>query len=647
MAYPRSFLEEIKNRVSVSDIVGRKVKLTRRGREFVGLSPFKNERTPSFTVNDEKQFYHCFSTSKHGSIFDFLMETEGLSFPEAVERLAGQAGLQVPDQDPAQAKREEEKSVLVEAHEKATSFYKTQLMGGKGRVAYEYLIKRGVDDALIRDFGIGYAPGDRHALLDYLTGQGIGADKIVEAGLAIQPDDGGQPYDRFRNRVMFPIHDARGQAIAFGGRALDADAPAKYLNSPETPLFHKGHVLFNYAKARQTAYDTKNVLVCEGYMDVVGLARGGFHNAVASLGTAVTENQISMLWRLAQEPVLCLDGDEAGLRAAYRVIDRALPLLKPGYSLRFAVLPAGKDPDDLVREGGNEAMKNVLDRANSMVGMLWDRELAVAPFDTPERRAALSDRLRTAVRQIQNADVRRFYGEEIRKRLDQLFDSSAGPGAASGRGGYQQRSGYGGGYGSGYGGRGGKRQYGNTGRQNYHNKFGGQFGGMAAASAEARRSALATGADLLPTREAMIVLAYLRHPAVFTDQQDRFERLDLTTASLDKLRHCIIDVISHHEPLDSEALKGHLIGLGHSDLITRLEQLPDARMLTFVRPESNPEDVLSGWLDAVELQHKLITLVSEKSEAETELAADTTQENFERLKAIELEISALEQKALN
>ena len=626
MAYPRSFIEEIKNRVSVSDIVGQKVKLTRRGREFVGLSPFKNERTPSFTVNDEKQFYHCFSTGKHGTVFDFLMETEGLGFPEAVERLAARAGIQVPAQDPRMVEKEEKNASLIDICEMASVYFKTRLGGAAGRGAFDYLIKRGLEDTLIQSFGLGYAPGDRVGLVKHLRDQGVSDKDIIEAGLALQPEGRSDLIDRFRNRVIFPITDSRDRVIAFGGRALEASVPAKYLNSPETPLFHKGRTLYNFAKARQSAFDTKTLLVVEGYMDVIGLARGGFNNAVASLGTAVTEEQISLLWRLVQEPVLCLDGDEAGLRAAYRVIDRALPLLKPGYSLRFAVLPQGKDPDDLVREGGAEAFNNVLERANSLIDMLWERELAYAPYDTPERRAAFSDRLRKAVRQIEHIDVRKFYGEEIKKRLDALFaPANRGPQA---NGGQSYGSNYGGGY---------SRQRG--GGKYYKFKSG--------ASAEARRSALASGAVMLPPREAMIMLAFIRHSSQLSGHLSQLEKLDFVTDDLKNLRDAIVDAISHNAPLDSGGLKGHLISIGYENLMTRLEQLPDARMLIFVRPESDPEDVVSGWLDAVELQHRLITLTAEKREAETDLAADTTQENFERLMAIENEISTLESKTLN
>ena len=622
MAYPRSFIEEIKNRVSVSDVVGQKVKLTRRGREFVGLSPFKNERTPSFTVNDEKQFYHCFSTGKHGTVFDFLMETEGLGFPEAVERLAARAGIKVPAQDPRMQEKEEKNASLIDICEMASVYFKTRLGGATGREAYEYLVKRGLDDKLIQSFGLGYAPANRVGLTRHLRDQGIADKDIIEAGLAVQPEGRSDLIDRFRDRVMFPIKDSRDRIIAFGGRALEASVPAKYLNSPETPLFHKGRVLYNFAKARHSAFDTKTLLVVEGYMDVIGLARGGFNNAVASLGTAVTEEQISLLWRLVEEPVLCLDGDEAGLRAAYRVIDRALPLLKPGYSLRFAVLPQGKDPDDLVREGGAEAFNNVLERAISLIDMLWERELAYAPYDTPERRAAFSNRLRKAVRQIEHMDVRKFYGEEIKKRLDALFapanrNTQANGGHSYGANYAQQRS---------------------------SGKF---YKFKSGASTEARRSALASGAVMLPPREAMIILCFIRHYNQLLLHLSQLEKLDFVTDDLKSLRDAIVDAISHNAPLDSGGLKGHLIGIGFENLMTRLEQLPDARMLDFVRPESDSEDVVSGWLDAVELQHRLITLTAEKREAETDLAADTTQENFERLMAIENEISTLENKTLN
>jgi len=612
MAIPRNFLDEIKNRIPVSDIVGRKVKLTRRGREFIGLSPFKNERTPSFTVNDDKQFYHCFSSGKHGNIFNFLMETEGLSFYEAVTQLAAQAGMQMPAFDPKTAEREskqeKKRATLADITTQAAAWFQTQLDTAAGREARAYLTQRGITDALIKDFQLGYAPpvhaGNKQDVLAYLQAQGIKQELLIEAGLAIQSDNQSTPYSRFRNRLMFPIHDTQGRVIGFGGRALEADAQAKYMNSPETPLFHKGRILFNFTKARTPAYEAKSVLVVEGYMDVIGLARGGIHNAVAPLGTALTESQLNLLWRMAQEPILCFDGDEAGLLAAYRVIDRALPLLKPGFSLRFALLPHDKDPDDVVREGGREAMQAILERAQSLIDMLWERELAVAPYSTPERRAALHARLREAVRQITHADVRQFYGDDIKQKLGKLFADK-------------------------------KADY--AGRDARHNKR-----AFAAkkymrshktpyVSREARLSALATGANPQQPRESMILLAFVRHPQVLASEIDRLERLDLSTADFNLLRDSIVDIISHHAPLDSDAMKDHLKEKGHSELIAQLESLPDARMTVCVLADSKAETVLMGWRAEVDLREKF-SLGKEVNDLITEAGDNFTEEDLDNVK---------------
>ena len=618
MAFPQNFLQEIKNRISVSDVVGRKVKLQRRGREFVGLSPFKPERTPSFTVNDDKQFYHCFSTGKHGSVFDFLMETEGLSFLEAVEALARQAGLEMPQADPQAAEKAQRQSSLIDVTQAAAGWFADQLNRPTAQAARAYLENRGVSDALAKDFGMGFAPSARRGLVEFLQARNFTIDMIVEAGLAIKPDDGGADYDRFRDRIIFPIHDARGRVIAFGGRAMQADARAKYLNSPATPLFNKSAVLFNFARARQPAYDAKTVLVTEGYMDVIGLARAGITHAVAPLGTAVTEEQIRLLWRLAAEPVMCLDGDQAGLRAAYRAIDRTLPLLKAGYSLRFAMLPAGKDPDDLVREGGAEAMQNVIGRALSMIDLLWEREVEASPWDTPERAAALKQRLRAAVQQITDLDVRALYAQDIKARLDRLLGEKGVPYRASnGRVAPSHRQAW-------------RRQ---------------------SAKSETRRSNIAQGSGI-PPREALIVLCVINHPDLVQKHRDLFERLVFETSSLDKLRFAIIDyadafvapLAESAAGLDNEGLTGHLKATGTGELVDQLRQMPEALTLGFVRQDSNLDIVEAGWLEVVELHHTLKTLMDERAEAEADFAIDSTQENFERLSAIVNQIAALEQR---
>ncbi len=629
MAFPQNFLDEIKNRIAVSDVVGRRVKLQRRGREYVGLSPFKSERTPSFTVNDDKQFYHCFSTGKHGSVFDFIMETEGLSFPEAVEQLARQAGLQMPEQDPKAAQRAAAAATLIDVTEASALWFQAQLKQPGAQAARQYLEQRGVTPELIEKFGIGYAPAGRTALIEHLTARNMKPAQIVEAGMAIQPDDAGRaPYDRFRERIIFPIHDARGRVIAFGGRAMSADAKAKYLNSPETPLFHKGAVLFNFARARQPAYDANSVLVVEGYMDVVGLARAGLDHAVAPLGTAITEDQIRLLWRMAPEPVMCLDGDEAGLRAAYRAIDRILPQLKPGFSVQFAILPAGKDPDDVVRDGGVEAMKDIIGRARSLIDLMWEREIEQAPWDTPERAAALKQRLRKAVALISDGDVRALYGHEIKSRLDALLGTQSDQRGSRGGGGRSSFA------------RGQKSAWGA--RRSVH------------ASSEVRRSDLGRGDNDFPRREALIVLAVLHHPQLLLTQRDAFENIDLSSPELDRLRFSIIDYFDRLDidqgedasGLDNSALTGHLISLDKSKLVERLGAMPDVRLLTFVRKESALEDVKTGWLETTVIHHKLQTLMAEKARVQeelgNELAEEGTQDALDRMRAIQNEIAALE-----
>ena len=619
MAFPQNFLEEIKNRIAVSDVVARKVKLQRRGREFVGLSPFKPEKTPSFTVNDDKQFYHCFATGKHGSVFDFMMETEGLSFPEAVERLASEAGLQMPERDPQAAARAQKQAGLVDVTELSAKWFEAQLKAPSAEAARAYLERRGVTAEMIARFRIGFAPPSRTALVEALSARNVAIGQIVESGMAIAPEDGKAPYDRFRDRIMFPIADARGRVIAFGGRAMSADVPAKYLNSPETPLFHKSHVLYNFAQARQPAYDSNNVLIAEGYMDVVGMARAGIFNAVAGLGTAITEEQINLAWRLAPEPVLCLDGDQAGLRAAYRAADRALPLLKAGYSLRFAILPPGKDPDDVVSEGGAEAMQALIGKAMSLIDLIWEREIEAAPWDTPERAAALKKRLRDVINRVGDRDVKALYGQEIKKRLDKLLGESGVP--------YQNQT--------------GGRQM--PQRQRFR----------AQPTSEARRSALATGAADWSAREALIVLCVLHHPALLFDHRDLFEGVEMRTSPLDQLRYDIIDYVDALEPqsatadgLDNGALAGHLISEGKQEICERLMAMPEARRLSFARLESDLEEVQTGWLEVTRIHHKLQTLTAEQkaveAELEIELARDGTQNALDRLLAIKNEIAVLQ-----
>src|ERR1700732_2842921 len=335
MRFTPQFLDELRARLPVSEVVGRRVKLKRAGREWKGLSPFQQEKSPSFTVNDQKGFYHDFSSGKHGDIISFLMETEGVGFTEAVERLAAMAGVPLPAATPDAERHEQRRKTLYDVMELSAKFFADTLASRHGAKARGYLADRAISPATQLQFRIGYAPGERFALKEFLGAQGIPVEDMVEAGLLIAGDDIPVPYDKFRDRVMFPIADLRGRVIAFGGRALEKDVPAKYLNSPETPLFHKGDNLYNLATARTATHNGAPLVVVEGYVDVIARVGVGFAGSVAPLGTALTENQLALLWKMADEPILCFDGDKAGQKAAYRAADMAMPHLKPGKSPRL------------------------------------------------------------------------------------------------------------------------------------------------------------------------------------------------------------------------------------------------------------------------------------------------------------------------
>ena len=424
MKFPPHLLDEIRARLPVSEVVGRRVRLKRQGREFAGLSPFNPEKTPSFFVNDQKGFYHCFSSGKHGDVFRFLMETEGLSFPEAVERLAAETGVALPKPDAREEKRERHRASLSDVTEMAARFYEDQLKLSSGATARAYVERRRLEPRTVKEFRIGFAPAERDALKRHLLGKGVDEQAMVDAGLTIKPDDGRPAYDRFRNRLMIPIQDEKGRVVAFGGRAMSPEDQPKYLNSPETELFHKGLMLFNGHRARAAAYDQGTVIVVEGYLDAIAVWQAGIAGVVATLGTAFTEDQIQRMWRFAAEPLVCFDGDKAGLKAAHRSIDRILPHLKSGFSFNFVFLPDGKDPDELIALGGRAAFQAEVDRAVPLADVLWDRETQGAAIDTPERKAALEKRLEDLVHEIKDARVQRAYQLRYRLRLSNLFWTS-------------------------------------------------------------------------------------------------------------------------------------------------------------------------------------------------------------------------------
>src|ERR1700722_404186 len=421
MKFSTEFLDEIRARVPLSEVVGARVQLKKAGREWRGLSPFNKERTPSFYVNDQKQFYHDFSSGKSGDIFTFLVDVESLSFPEAVERLAGIAGLPMPRRTPESEVQDKRRATLHEVLALASRIFEATLHDPVGAKARGYLADRRLDPATQREFGLGFSAPERFALRDALAGKGVESVQMIEAGLLHHGEGIAVPYDRFRNRVMFPIHDRSGRVVAFGGRALDPGAKAKYLNSPETELFHKGSLLFNHHRARKPAHDRQQIVVVEGYVDVIAMSQTGFPQTVAPLGTALTADQCARLWSLNPEPILCFDGDNAGRKAAFRAIEMALPLIGAGKSLAFASLPEGQDPDDLARAGGPEAIAEVLRGAKPFAETLFLRETDGQTFETPERRAGLDRRLRELTRVISDEPLRKHYDADMARRLNLFF----------------------------------------------------------------------------------------------------------------------------------------------------------------------------------------------------------------------------------
>lgn len=416
MSLSPQFLDELRSRVTLSALIGRSVRVIKAGREFKACCPFHNEKSPSFTINDEKGFYHCFGCGAHGDVIRWMTDQRGMSFMDAVKSLAEEAGMELPAPDPRAAQRAEKAKSLHDVMAAAQAFFVGQLAGDEAGRARAYLASRGFGDGIAREFGFGYAPEGRQALKSALGA--FPEDMLIAGGLRILVDDK-EPYDRFRGRLMLPIHDPRGRVIAFGGRILDAtkkDAP-KYLNSPDTPLFDKGRTLYNHHRASAAARAKGRLIVVEGYMDVIALAAAGFGEAVAPLGTALTETQIELVWRMAPVPVLCFDGDAAGQRAAMRAIARALPLLRPGHSFQIVTMPQGLDPDDLIKARGAGAMEEALGGAQSLLETLWTAERDAGPANTPEEKAGLKARLLAHVETIADPDIKALYRRDLLERF--------------------------------------------------------------------------------------------------------------------------------------------------------------------------------------------------------------------------------------
>ncbi len=604
---PSRFMNELRDRLSLSDVIGRRVKLTRAGREFKACCPFHREKSPSFYVNDDKQFFHCFGCGAHGDVIGFAMRHDNLSFIEAVEALAAQAGMQVPEQSPeavAQAHREKSLYALMD---EATSWFQKKIYEAPHIDALTYMKERGISDELMASFRIGFAPADGQALPRYLKGQGFSEAQMIEAGVVRSSKRDGQPYSFFRDRVMFPIPDRRGRVVAFGGRVLPEhlrpiaageSKPPKYINSAETSLFRKGEMLYGEPHARQAAIDALPLIVVEGYLDVMAAFDAGYRGALAPLGTALTERQIAALWKMIpgdqKAPILCFDGDDAGRRAAARVIDHILPMLKPDHSVRIAFLPDGQDPDSLIKAQGKTAFDTVIESAMPLVEFIWLFHTAGKRFDTPEERAGLAQTLENEALRVPDRNVQHYYRDALRQKLRTAFGSPA-----------------------------------------YNKRAGG--------AANVLKNNLQVGIPLRrpafsEDRMAVQILlaCVLNHPALFDEVDEELGSLDMGEGRFSSLRQAIIQIFSKNQglnPLDSGALMAHLISEGFE---TELESVLSEAVYThagFAKPQTELDIVRKGWQDTVSIMQRK-TMVRELGVAGRALKAEFSDENEQRVMAL-------------
>jgi DNA primase len=586
MSFPPAFLDEIRSRVPLAEMIGRHTRLVKRGREYSGLCPFHNEKSPSFTVNEEKGFFHCFGCGAHGDVIGYVMQTQNLGFLDAIEALAAEAGLEVPKPTPQERERAVREKTLNEVTEAACVFFQAQLQTRAGATARAYLERRGLDDAAIERFRLGYAPGGNGLLKQHLLAE-FPESLLLEAGLIGQKDGRDSSFDYFRDRVTFPILDRAGRVIAFGGR-VTGDGKPKYLNSPDTPIFHKGGVLYGLSWARAGIGKGAELVVTEGYMDVIAMHRAGFDGAVAPLGTALTEHQLAELWRLENEPVLCFDGDPAGQRAAGRALDRALPLLKPGKSLRFATLPPGEDPDTLIGKFGAAALQGVLKSAQPLAEVLWAQELAARPCDTPERKADLRNRLKARSGLIQDPglalEYQNFFKNCVYERLRPAWNG-------------QRRA---------------------TGR--------------AAARNLTPLPPPPDPAALLRRQQEVLVSLVLHCPDLLDDIIEDFAEVIFTAIDLDRLRQEVINVHASDPGLDAAILKHHLNNHGFGRDVEALSphHLVHARFAL----SADRDQILAGWRQALSHWRDHLTGSTEVEAATGRFARDGDQNHVLALSAL-------------
>jgi DNA primase len=605
--FSRSFLDEVLNRVSILDVVGRKVSWDKRKSQpargdMWACCPFHNEKSPSFHAVESKGFYKCFGCGEQGNAFDFVMATENVPFHEAVERLASSAGLALPAPDPQAEQKAETSDRLRAALDAARAAYEQALRSSDGAKARTYLQKRGIAEVDWLRFGLGYAPNGRTWLKDRLTQGGHRLDDLLEAGLLRTPDDGGPPYDLYRGRLMFAIEDGRGRTISFGARTLDPDGMPKYINGPESPVFNKGRNLYRYANARTAARD-KPIVVAEGYIDVIALERAGFA-AVAPLGTALTEDQLALLWKATPRPILCFDGDSAGIKAAERALDRALPLISAEKTLAFAFLPEGQDPDDVLRARGSAAIESALNTALNVATFLFQREAEREPLNSAEAKAGLRKRLRALTSQVQDPELQRELLEDVRAQADALLKPARQtPFVPRGRPGF------------------------------------GQDPLLGPVTNELRLKI--KGATTRPTRSLIdIVIAPLMSPELLEGHDEAFAGLDIDDSGLDSLRHALLDLHQSGVSIDFEAVRRHLAQHGNETGVRALDEARRSPVNPFAKVGLVPEMARRAWVGAIERHEARRALAHDAVEA-ISAASGGDDAAFETLKRLVAERRAL------
>ena len=596
MAYPTRFMDELRSRTSLMSVVAKRVKLTKRGKEFIGLCPFHNEKTPSFHVVEDKDFYHCFGCGAHGDAITFMMEAGGLSFVEAIESLANDANLEVPQQSAAERQKEEKKIGLYDIVELACAFFAKSLYSPQGQQALNYLYSRGLSDSTIKHFRLGYAPPDNtgnDGLYEHLKSHNVDDKDMDDLGLVRFNERGN--YSFFRDRVMFTICDDRGKSIAFGGRFMgDAKAAkvGKYVNSPDTPLFDKGFNLYNLHNAKTVARKSNHIIVAEGYMDVIAMAQVGITNAVAPLGTATTVAQLQKLWKIADEPVMCFDGDDAGRGAGLRAAERALPNLIPGKSLQFCFLPDGLDPDDFIIERGVNALKEYMADTIPLVQVVWDEELARKPIITPEQQADFEKRIMGRALQINNGDVQSYYRDGYKNWIWEKI-KRANSGKSDGK----------------------------FGQSLWSNNRGKNNRGYGKPVNSMNKALKATQQSLSRRRQQVVLAIGINHPSITNLYWDQYESMPLDK-DLDSLRTALLSALMDNSHSTGDDL-AQILGQTHDKTLSDILSPALYMLAPAAKPDGDPshaqtvlDDILS--IDEQQSMHQHLNTVRHDTASDTD-----------------------------